>query len=103
MNAQSTKVNALEFLNANVDSKLTVFWAGIGNPTGTELAYAPHYYEIPIDGLEDCEGEVKDGQWRWDGKGDAQDARRNSVTQIVIGPNTAEYDRQITEYESYPG
>lgn len=94
-----------DYLNANGHKKLTVVYIAIGNPTGSELAYCPEYYEIPIYDLEELQGEVdQDGVWRWDGQGNPRTYHgNNSVTKITIGPDPTVYDQQIEEYEEYPG
>ena len=68
-----------------------VWFTSVGQPAGCDLR-AEDGDELCLpgdntggDGSDwwDLEGEVESGKWEWDGEGDPQDWRANTVTRIV--------------------
>lgn len=93
-----TEITALDYLNQRVNGGLIVHYVSLGAPAGSDVAYHPEYWDVPISDLSDLTGTIVDGEWRWDGNGNPLDCASNSVTHLVIYPDREEWDRQCAEY-----
>jgi hypothetical protein len=56
-----------------------------------------HDFEFPFD-LDDAEGEIKDGDWEWDGESDLRDYASNTITGIRVRDDEGEFTQQIIDY-----
>lgn len=87
---------------ANERSYVVLFWAGVGTPAGEETPIGhPDLDFVDRRGLLDLNGTVDDeGDWRWDGKGDPTDDRRNTITKLLAYVDANRWAKIVEEYES---
>lgn len=75
-----------------------VFFTSLGAPTGVRVALLEDT-ELPF-ALDALEGEVRDGEWRWDGEGDLTDWRANTVRLVTVYEDEVEFSSQREDWET---
>lgn len=74
-------VSLLDFLNDKCDDGPVVFFAGVGCAGGDYAIFNDPDFTPPFE-ADDLEGEIRSGEWFWNGVGDVRDFRGNTVYKI---------------------
>jgi len=86
---------------ANDRENVVLFWASVGTPMGD---YSPLGYQniefADRRGLLELEGEVRDGDWLWNGEGDPSDDFANDITKLQAYVDPKRWASIVNYYEA---
>lgn len=96
--AEPELVTLRDFVNANPDKKIVIFYISLGAPTGSFILPDNEAWTTVSEWeLWDLEGEVEHGEWNWNGEGSPKDAQNNSIRVLSAEEDNETFDELMDE------
>jgi len=96
--AEPELVTLRDFVNANPDKKIVIFYISLGAPTGSFILPDNEAWTTVSEWeLWDLEGEVEHGEWNWNGEGEPKDAQNNSIRVLSAEEDNETFDELMDE------